>query len=75
MLWLGHPEHDTTWEPSSALSPLVLDYEASVQKEASSETNAKYGLTSTMVIMKDSPQVPDLKRARKEDYSQMNITG
>ena len=45
VLWLGHPDCVTTWEPATALSPsLIADYEAGVLKEAASKSQEAYGL-------------------------------
>ena len=68
VLWLGHPDCVTTWEPATALSPsLIADYEAGVLKEAASESQEAYGLTATTVVIKDKPQQPAAKKARREE--------
>ena len=76
MLWLGRPDHETTWEPATALSPsLIADYETGILKEAASESQAAYGLTATTVVMKDIPQQPAAKKVRREEGSQQDESG
>lgn len=70
MSWLGRPQCDTTWEPSSALpTKLVADYEAGITMEAITEPNGTaFGHLSTALVVRNIPLEPERKK-KKTDCS------